>query len=149
MKKKFFWLMISHNSHRFLHSFPFFSLFSSDWIIGDLLRVHTFSSDWSSPLWCTLLCFSSHPLYSSAPEFLFGFFYNFYLSLELLILMVYCFPDFVELPIFSFSSHNFLRLLILNSLSVNLQISISLRSVTGKWFQYFLVVYFLECLCFL
>lgn len=51
--------------------------------------------------WSSLLQFSCHSLYSSAPAFLFlsSFFYDFYFFLKLLILCICCFPDFVELSL--------------------------------------------------
>lgn len=55
------------------------------------------------PSWClnafpwtsSLLHLSFHSLYSSAAEFLFVSFYDSYPSVKLLILFVYCFPDFI------------------------------------------------------
>ena len=68
---------------------------------------------------CCLSYFLFHSLYPSTPEFLFVSSSWFYLFTELSILSLYCFLDFVELSMLSYSSLSFLKTILLNYLSSN------------------------------
>lgn len=70
-------------------------------------------------------------------------FYDFYLFAELLVLLMHYFPEFTEFSVFSWISLNFLKMIILDSFSGNLQVSISFRSVMGKLLCSFVVSSFL------
>lgn len=66
-----------------------------------------------------LYCWSS-PLkfsFQTAPEF-FGSFYDFYLFVQLPVLLRCCFPDFIELYVFFYNSLNSLKIIISNCQAV-------------------------------
>lgn len=135
-----FHLMISHNSHRLSHSFFIhFTFFSSDWIsINDPIFKFTDSlvcllhSAAAAFYWIFLF----HSLYSSAPQFLFDFYFMVSISLLNFLCMVY---------LISFCAFWWLVELLqnnLNSLSSKLEISISLWVVTRKLFYSFAGIMF-------
>lgn len=66
------------------------------------------------------LCCWSSPLkfsFQTAPEF-FGSFYDFYLFVQLPVLLRCCFPDFIELYVFFYNSLNSLKIIISNCQAV-------------------------------
>ena len=69
---------------------------------------------------CCLSYFLFHSLFPSTPEFLFVSSSWFYLFAELFILSLYCFLDFIELSMLSYSSLSFLKTVLLNYLSTNM-----------------------------
>ena len=111
---------------------------SSDWVILKFLFLNSqIFFSWllhSAGHWCSLLHFAFHSLYSSAPKFLFGSFFKWFISLLnfsfysciIFLILLNC------LSVFSCSSLSFLKTAILSSLSGKLQISMSLRSVTRR-----------------
>lgn len=74
-------------------------------------------------------------LYLSGSEFLpYSFFiYNFYLFAHILILFIYCFPDFLYVFVHSFHLALRVRTVVLNSLSPKSYAHVSSRMVSGDF----------------
>ena len=108
----------------------FLFIFSSYWIISRDLssNLHILSSAWLTLL---LKLFHFHFVHFilQLQNVCLVHFYDSYHLVELLILFLHCFPELIELSMFSWLLLSFFKIIILDYFSVNYHISISLGSV--------------------
>lgn len=104
--------MVSYSSHR-LSSFFFLYSFLTEKF---QMTVFDFTDSFFCLIvcyWCSMLHFLFHS-YSLPHDFCLVLFYDFCLSVKLVILFMYCFANFIELFLFSCGSLSSLKTTILN-----------------------------------